>query len=170
MDNPIEILYSWQALLVALTASGLTQLTKTIYDISKGSKEIKKGSVPPPVLSPPSETAESPYRDPVLVKPAIVGKETRKANLWLNRVIFPMVPIFFGALLGAFLPLHPEVLVTYVDAHVEGAVMATLVYATWGAACGQFADYIFSKAKAVMSAFAKDASTPKPPTGTPDEV
>lgn len=152
MENPIEILYSWQALLVALAASGLTQLVKTIYDITKGHRELKRVSTPPAAAT-PVETKATTYRQSTApVKPRIVGKETRKGNLWLNRVIFPMVPIVIGSLIGAILPLRPEVLVEYVGAHVSGFVMQHLVYATWGAACGQFADYTFTKAKAIMKA------------------
>jgi hypothetical protein len=84
--NPIEILYSWQALLVAITASGLTQLIKTIYDISKGRQVLKKISTPPPA---PTEKPVG-YRDSA--KPAAVGKEVRQSNVWLNRVVLPVIP------------------------------------------------------------------------------
>lgn len=147
--NPIEILYSWQALLVAIMASGLTQLIKTVYDIAKGRQILKKQSTPPPAPAPAEESVVG-YREPV--KPRIIGKETRKSNIWLNRVVLPSIPIVIGALIGAFIPLRPEVLIEYVQAHVDGWFTQSFVYSIWGAACGQFADYTFSKAKSLMKA------------------
>lgn len=140
--NPIEILYSWQALLVAITASGLTQLIKTIYDISKGRQVLKKTSTPPP----------APTEKPDPVKPAAIGKEVRQSNVWLNRIVLPTIPIVIGALIGAFIPLRPEVLIEYVEGHVDGWYTQAFVYSIWGAACGQFADYTFSKAKSLLKA------------------
>lgn len=146
--NPIEILYSWQALLVAITASGLTQLIKTIYDISKGRQVLKKTSTPPPA---PTEKPVG-YRDSAKPKPAAIGKEVRQSNVWLNRVVLPVIPIVIGALIGGFVPLRPEVLIEYVEGHVDGWYTQAFVYSIWGAACGQFADYTFSKAKSLLKA------------------
>lgn len=140
MDNPVEILYSWQALLVAITAAGLTQLIKTIYDIVHGQIVAKKA-------------AEKPAG-----KLSKVGKAKRQANPWLNRIVFPIIPIVLGALIGALVPLRPEVLVEYVEGHVDGFWQYP-VYAMWGAACGQFADYVFSKAKAMVRAFVDSKSS-----------
>lgn len=141
--NPIEILYSWQALLVAITASGLTQLIKTIYDIAKGRQVLKKISTPPPS---PDGVPTKP------VKTAAVGKEVRQSNVWLNRIVLPTIPIVIGALIGGFIPLRPEVLIEYVEGHVDGWYTQAFVYSIWGAACGQFADYTFSKAKSLLRA------------------
>ncbi len=139
MENPVEILYSWQALLVAITAAGLTQLIKTIYDIVVGQMAAKRAAA-------------------AGTKPMKMGKAKRQSNPWLNRIVFPIVPIVLGALIGAFVPLRPEVLVEYVGAHVEHWFWQHSVYALWGAACGQFADYVFSKAKAMVRAFVDNKS------------
>lgn len=122
--NPVEILYSWQAVLVALMTAGLTQLIKTLLDIYGGLKAAEE--------------------TPTVRDMAKVGKEVRKRNLLLNRVILPAIPLVIGALIGAFVPLRPEVIIEYVEAHVQG-LWQGIVYGAWGAACGLFADYLVTK-------------------------
>lgn len=160
MGNPIEILYSWQAFLVALSVAGLTQLIKTVYDVWQGQRVVKRISTAPPTPSPVRDEQEkASYREPPKkMKPMAVGKEVRQSNPWLNRIVMPMIPIILGALFGAFVPLRPEVLVEYAETHVQGWFWQSVVFGTWGAACGQFADYTFSKAKAIMHAFVNNKS------------
>lgn len=151
MENPVEILYSWQALLVAITASGLTQLIKTIFDVALGRQVVKRMSmVPPP--------ADSDSKATVPVTTTTAGKEARKSNPWVNRILLPMIPILLGALIGALIPLRPEALTDYVDAKVPEWYWQDVIYGTWGAACGQFADYIFTKAKSILKAFIESKS------------
>ena len=124
--NPLEVLYSWQALLVACGAVGLTQLVKTIHDVRAGQK--------------------APVATPTLRVAAKVGKALRSDGVWMDRFILPMCPIVFGVCLAVLIPARPDPIVDYVKAHEIGKT-AWLIYAAWGAACGQFADYIFTKAR-----------------------
>ena len=78
-----------------------------------------------------------------------MGKEKRKANVWLTRVVLPAIPPVIGCLLGAFVPLRPEPLIEFVGEHLAGFDQ-TLAYAAYGTVVGQFSDYIYSKAKAFM--------------------
>lgn len=115
MNNPIEIFYCWQALVVALMVYMLTQLVKTIL-------------------------------------PIVYNPKTEKGKTLLKRAIMPSIPPILGFLGSALLPLHPEVLNAYVDANVHVWVEKALIFGAWGAAVGQFADYIYSK----ISKFLKD--------------
>ena len=69
---------------------------------------------------------------------------------WVKRVILPAVPPILGFLGAASIPLRPDVLIEYVNTHSIPAHQASLVYGAWGAAVGQFADYIYSKFSAAM--------------------
>lgn len=52
-----------------------------------------------------------------------------------------------GIAFVCLVPIRPDVLSEYVSALPVSAWTAASIYGTWGAACGMFADYIFSKAK-----------------------
>lgn len=143
--NPIEILYSWQAVLVAVAATGCTQLVKTVIDIWWGARAIKNGSLPPP---PPKEQGPGPYRT-ASPPPRKVGHDLRKRSVIVNRLVLPMTPILVGALFAVLVPARPDVINTYVEAHAVGWTKY-LIFAAWGAACGQFADYLWSKVKSTF--------------------
>lgn len=115
MGNPIELLYSWQALLLAGLVMGLTQFIKTVIDLK-------------------------------------ISKEARKNNPVLNTLIMPALNPLFGFLIAMVIPARPEVLIEYATTHVLVQWESLLVFGAWGAAVGQFADYIFSKVKTAMSA------------------
>lgn len=108
MNNPIEIFYCWQALVVALMVYMLTQLVKVAL-------------------------------------PLIITPKTEKGKTILKRVVMPSIPPLLGFLGSALLPLHPEVLIAYVSANIHNWAEEALIYGAWGAAVGQFADYIYSK-------------------------
>jgi len=128
--NPLELLYSWQALLIAVAATGITQLVKTVIDIVWGHKDAQ-----------PTPTAKDAKR---------VGEALRKRSVIVNRLVLPMTPIWTGALMAVLIPIRPEVVTEYVTTqHIEG-FGRLLVFAAWGAACGQFADYGFNKIKATL--------------------
>lgn len=128
--GPLEILLSWQALLVVVGATGLTQLVKTIYDVRKGQA--------------------SPVDTPTLRSAAKVGKGSR--SMLVDRFVLPMCPIVFGACLAMLIPARPDPIMEYVKLHEIGK-SALLIYAAWGAVCGQFADYLFSKFKKKLDEF-----------------
>lgn len=127
--GPIEVLYCWQSLLCALAASGLTQLVKTIIDVWWG----HASEVPTPTLKDKQE----------------VGKFLRQRTLILNRIVLPTMPILFGVLYACIVPARPDALVAYIAAHSLG-LSAYWIFAAWGGACGQFADYVMAKAKDVL--------------------
>ena len=128
--NPLELLYSWQALLIAIAATGITQLVKTIIDIAWGHKDTE-----------PTPTMKDAKR---------VGEALRKRNLIINRLVLPMTPIWTGALMAILVPIRPEAVMEYVTSQNIEGVGRLLVFAAWGAACGQFADYGFNKVKAAL--------------------
>lgn len=127
--NPIEILWCWQALLVALVAAGMTQFVKTAVDIFWG-------KVAPETTTSLKDMAE-------------IGKGRRKANIALNRLIFPSLPVQIGALLAALAPIRPDVLTEFVAKNPAGW-NNYIIYAAWGATCGMFSSYVFDKAKALL--------------------
>lgn len=105
------------------------------------------------------------------------GKETRQQSLLINSIILPATPITLGALLGVLLPLHPEELIKYMADHNITGFKAQMVFAAYGAAMGQFADYVWAryssvvdgmKAKAAQAAAAAPAApAPALPAETP---
>ncbi len=120
--GPLELLYSWQAVLCAIACSGVTQLVKTVMDLTMGAKK-------------------------------------RDGSRVLSKLVLPLMPIVVGGAYAAFVPLRPEVLIEHVTTHVGGA-WQLVAYAAWGGACGQFADYLFSRAKKTL------ASTSERPLGS----
>lgn len=106
--NPLEMMYSWQALLCAAACVSLTKLVKTVLDLS-------------------------------------MGKEKRKANRWVTKLVLPMTPVIVGLVYAIVVPLRPEILLSYAETHLSG-VWLYLGYAGWGAACGQFSTMLHGKA------------------------
>lgn len=98
---------------------------------------------------------------------AFKGEENRKKNRWATEVLLPGLPLILGAGAGAVLPLHPEMLAQYIVASTPKHPW--LIYAAWGAAVGQFADYLYQRINRAMEAFAKapvkaeEAASPEPP-------
>lgn len=76
-----------------------------------------------------------------------VGVERRRASRVLTRIVLPGLPPVIGAVLALALPV-PESVGAYV-ADLPLA-LALLTRAAWGAAAGQFADYLYSKLKALV--------------------
>ena len=141
--GPIELLYCWQALLIAIVATGITQLIKTIVDVAWG--------------------ATHPIPTPAMADAKKLGEELRKKNLIMNRFVMPMAPILVGAVAALLVPIYPDELHTYIDTHAISGTSRAMVLALWGGACGQFADYGFSKVKAALGDFrARRESTPPP--------
>lgn len=93
-----------------------------------------------------------------------VGKERRKLNPWLTRVLLPLVPLALGALYGAFVPFRPAALLNYAAEH---DVSIYAIGTAYGVVVGQFSDYVYTKIKSSMKAFSeagerKRASTVPP--------
>lgn len=128
--GPLELIYSWQALLVAMCASGTTQFFKTIVDVLRGVKEDDDGTL---------STWE------------YLGRQARKDTIVLNRIVFPTMVVLLGAAWAMVIPARPEVLHTYIAEYKLNWHETYVVYGAWGAFCGQFADYLFTKAKEVIS-------------------
>ena len=146
--GPIEVLYCWQSLLCALTAGGATQLVKTIVDIWWGHNAI-------PTVG-------------VGVKMA-AGRTLRQNTVVINRLILPMTPVLVGAIYAVVVPARPDPLTSYIAAHVHGWT-SYLIYAAWGASCGQFSDYVVSKTKDLVAARVKRLGSmpPPPPADQPE--
>lgn len=80
-----------------------------------------------------------------------MGAEKRKASKLVSRVVLPAVPPILGACAAMVIPAYPESIVTYIAENSIDAASALLIYGAWGAACGQFADYLYSKTKDLLS-------------------
>jgi hypothetical protein len=135
--NPLDILYAWQSALLAVVIVGITQGVKAgieAYLLIKNAGTTK------------------------------TGRELRKEISVLDRAILPLVPLVSGALIGAFVPMRPEVLVQYVNEHGGGSRLA---FAMWGAAIGQFSDYLYQRFKRMLPA---QSATPSTPPATPSEA
>lgn len=127
MANPLDLLYSWQGIMVAIAATGVTQLLKTVLDIVWGQVDPKS--------------------TPTVKDAARWGATMRRRSLIVNRLVLPMFPILVGFIMALIIPIHPDVLIQYVDTnHIEG-FGRHMVFGAWGAACGQFASYTFDKVK-----------------------
>lgn len=129
--NPLDILYAWQSALLAVVIVGLTQAVKAGIEAYL---LIKNAGTPK------------------------TGKELRGEVAVIDRAVLPLVPLVSGALMGAFVPVRPEVLVQYVTEHGGGSRLA---YAMWGAAIGQFSDYLYQRFKRMLP-----AQPPAPPVAT----
>lgn len=112
--NPLDILYSWQALICASACVGVTQLAKRTLDVR-------------------------------------IGEEARKASRLLTVLVLPTMPIAVGALYAVAVPMHPDALGAYLEAQgIDGGARA-LSLASWGAACGQFAVYVYERIERTLS-------------------
>lgn len=111
--GPIELFYSWQAILVVLVVYMTTQAVKVSLNIAFG------------------------------------GQKKRQSNVWVTRVLLPALPPLLGAL-AALLPVHPVTLVDYVLQREFAWWEGQLVFSAWGAGCGQFADYLYTKIKRLL--------------------
>ncbi len=124
--NPIEVLYSWQSVVLAVAVAGLVQAIKTTLDTALGA-------------APPGRKPETTDRRAARA----TGREIRKQSALLTRIILPLLPIIIGAVLAMIVPLRPDILTEYAKTHGENVG----IYGLWGAAMGQFADYIYQQAK-----------------------
>ena len=129
--NPLDILYAWQSALLAVVIVGLTQAVKAGIEAYL---VLKNAGTPK------------------------TGKELRGEVAVIDRAVLPLVPLVSGAIMGAFVPMRPEVLVQYVTEHGGGSRLA---YAMWGAAIGQFSDYLYQRFKRMLP-----AQPPAPPVAT----
>ena len=105
--GPMELFFSWQAVLVALATVGVAEVFTRIGD-------------------------------------RLIGKEKRQANWWLSNLAWPAIPVVCGAIVAAVVPLRPGFLEEWATAHATG-LGAVLLFALWGACCGQFANTIYDK-------------------------
>ena len=128
-QNPLDALYSWQTALLAIVIVGLTQSFKAGLD----SVLVFRGRN--------SDVSKT-------------GKELRAEIRTVNSILLPLFPIVLGALIGSLVPVRPDQLVSYVKLHAEGSITP---YALWGAAVGQFSDYLYTRVK---NLFPKTAITP----------
>lgn len=80
------------------------------------------------------------------------GVPKRKKNVWLNRLVFPAVPVVLGILIAVFVPMRPTFLIDFVNEYVTG-FSSTMVYGAYGAIVGQFSDYGYTKAKKFLEDF-----------------
>ena len=119
--GPVEILYNWQSVLLAVAVSALVQGVKRSLDI------------------------------------AIGGTTKRKSLRWVTEVLLPLLPLFIGSVGAIIVPLRPDQLTAYVTEHTS--VKPWVAFGAWGAAVGQFSDYLYQRVRSVMVSFAKHSGT-----------
>lgn len=74
------------------------------------------------------------------------AKQTRLGS----KVVIPAIPLVLAAVVGAVVPLRPEVVVEYVAEHTSGGG-STLAYAAWGlVSAGVFGAWLFDRAKNLL--------------------
>jgi hypothetical protein len=76
-----------------------------------------------------------------------IGKDRRRANRWLSYFVLPMATVLLGFVYGAVVPLRPDALSSYLAEHEIEGWRAMLSAGMWGAACGQFAQTLYDRAK-----------------------
>lgn len=136
--NPLDILYTWQSALLSLVIVGLTQGVKAGIEAH--------------LLLKNQGTSKT-------------GKELRGEIAVIDRAVLPLVPLVSGSLLAAFVPIRPEVLVQYVTEHGDGSRLA---YAMWGAAIGQFSDYLYQRVKRMIPEQTSGATRTSPASEPPE--
>ena len=132
--GPLEVLYCWQSVLLAIGVATATHGVKRLFDVFAG------------------------------------GKEARKKKIIINRLILPATPILLGAIGAAVVPILPEALIAYSTLHGLVGFKLVLVNAGYGAAVGQFADYVwhrFSGIQADVSQKKAESAAAKAAGGVP---
>lgn len=80
---------------------------------------------------------------------AVGGTSVRKANRLITELVLPAVNIVLGVLAGALIPLYPDELVAYSQAH---AVNLHVVGAAYGFFVGLFSDWLYQRFHARLKA------------------
>ena len=83
--------------------------------------------------------------------PYVYTPKTVKGKTLYKRFILVSIPPILGFIGSALIPMHPEVLIAYVAEHANNTFDKIMIYGGWGAAVGQFADYLYSKIKSFIS-------------------
>lgn len=155
MENPIALMYSWQALLVAIACVGITKLVKTTIETVYLSRAGKLTAKDEDAIR--KQLVDQGYEGHTFLSRRLSDRELahamRKGNVVITRFVLPMVPIVVGVLIASFIPVWPDPLREAV-ADMDWW-SARGVVGLWGGACGQFADYLFSKAKAALKDLTK---------------
>lgn len=77
----------------------------------------------------------------------------------VDKVLLPLVPILLGAVLAVIVPFRPATLASYASASPRG----WMVYALWGMTVGQFADYLYQRARRFINPSARPSVPPAAP-------
>ena len=78
------------------------------------------------------------------------GKEARRGNRWVTRLVLPAMPLVLGFVAGVFVPLRPVAVVEFVITHADPD-WHWLGYGGWGFVAGGVAgDYLYSKFKSFL--------------------
>jgi len=95
--------------------------------------------------------ASSTHGVKALLDVLVGGKAARKKRIVINRLVLPATPIVLGAVGAVVVPLHPEALIAYASLHGLVGVKLMLVNAGYGAAVGQFADYMWHRISGIQA-------------------
>jgi hypothetical protein len=118
--NPLSLIFSWDTVVVAVAASVLTQLAKLGIDYLVGIEQ---------------SSARARLRS---------GADVRKHRPALSKVALPVLPLFFGFVLGAILPLGPDVLIAFAGQTGKTGVSPAVLFGAWGLVAGLLGDYVYT--------------------------
>lgn len=130
--DPLELLYSWQALLCAVACATITSNVKALKDLLYA-RRVLAGEV---------------------------TRRSRTVQFVVDKLVMPIVPVTVGALYAIFVPVIPEVLQNHLKVHEVVGTGRILALASWGGVCGQFASYTYDRVKDIMRARAIPPSDP----------
>lgn len=126
----LEIFLCWQAGLVAIVASLVTEFVKRTINVLTAQKDDGDGK---------------------LSLRERLSNELRTESVFINTLFLPTVPLVAGALLAWALP-HPEMMIAYMKTHAMPVWKVDAAYAAWGLFCGAFSSYLFDRVKSVITA------------------
>lgn len=77
----------------------------------------------------------------------IISKTREIENRWVRYVLFPLVPLVVGSIVCVLIPIHPQQIKDYA---AGSGVNKNLFFMAYGAALGQFADYLHHRIRGIL--------------------
>lgn len=77
------------------------------------------------------------------------GTERRKSKAVVSEIVLPAVPAVLGVVLGAYLPLHPDMLIKYATEHEQSI---RLIGASYGFVVSIFSDWLYQRVRRRLNA------------------
>jgi len=101
--------------------------------------------------------------------PLLYTPKTAKGKVVFKRGLMVTLPPILGFIVAALIPIHPETLISYVTEHASNKLDSVMIYGAWGAAVGQFADYLYTKVKGFIDDYVPAHRASIVPSSSDDE-